>query len=1296
MASPTGSVLITGTATQNQILTASLSTSTISPPAFADADGLGAITYQWQSSSDSGTTWSNVKVGGTLTLTEPLVGKTIRVLAKYTDGSGAAESVASSSTAVVGNVNDSPSGSVTISGTTTQGQTLAATNTVADDDGLGTISYQWQSNDGLQWSPIVGSTTAVLTLSQNEVGKTVRVVASYTDGHLANESVASSASATIANINDSPTGSVNITGTVTINQTLTASLSVLSTGSVAFDDPDGLGIVTYQWQSSSNGTTWTNLSTGTTLGLSSAQTGKYVRVVASYTDSQGTAESVASSSTSTVTGINTPPTGSVSITGTTTQGQTLTAVNNLIADADGLGTITYQWQSSSDNGSTWGNLSTGSTLVLAEAQVGKLVRVTANYVDGQSTSESIPSTATSAVANINDALSGSVAITGTVTQGQTLTASNTLADADGLGTIGYQWETSSDSTTWSALAGSTASTLVLAEAQVGKYIRVKASYTDNHSTNESAYSSATSAVANINDALSGSVAITGTVTQGQTLTASNTLADVDGLGTITYQWQTSSDSGTNWSNLSTGSTLVLAEAQVGKLVRVKASYTDGHGTAESASSSATAAVANLNDALSGSVTVTGSAMVNQTLTAANTLADADGLGTISYQWQSSTDNGTSWSDVSGGTASTLTVSLPLLNSLIRVKASYTDGHGTTESANSSATTVVLPPNIAPTGSVVIGGTVEQNQILRATNTVADADGLGTITYQWQTSSDGTTWSNLSTGSTVTLAEAQVGKTIRVSANYTDGMTLAQSVTSSATVPVVNVNDVLTGSATISGTVSLNQVLTASNTLADTDGLGTITYTWQNSSDGTTWTDVSTGSTLGLSEAHIGKFIRVKAGYTDGHGTAEAAFSSATAKVTNINNSPTGSVTIAGTATQNQTLTASKTLVDSDGTTTSTFIYQWQASSDNGSTWTNLTTGTTLVLAEAQVGKKIRVLASYTDDLFTSESSASSSTTTVANVDDDPTGSVAIGGAAVLNETLTASNTLADPDGLGTITYTWQTSSDGSSWSALSTGSTLGLSEAQVGKLIRVVASYTDARGAAESVASSATAAVTTTGTGGGNGGGDGGETPVYGGDNDKITLGDDGYVVDAGSGNNVISAGAGSDQITSGGGNDKINGGDGDNIIDAGDGKNVVVAGDGNDQVTTGSGSDRIDTGAGNDIVYCGAGRDKVALGLGTDTFVFDNRASGGADTLSFFNGDDDFFAFQGDVFDALAGGITSENVVIAGKASAKETDDVLLFDTRGRKLYYDADGSGSEKPVLLATIKVVITGISADNFVLI
>ena len=112
----------------------------------------------------------------------------------------------------------------------------------------------------------------------------------------------------------------------------------------------------------------------------------------------------------------TDPTGSVTISGTATQGETLTASNTL-ADADGLGTITY----------TWSNDATGSSITLGQGDVGNTITVTASYTDTQGTSESVASSATSAVANVNDDPTGSVTISGTATQGETLTASNDVS-----------------------------------------------------------------------------------------------------------------------------------------------------------------------------------------------------------------------------------------------------------------------------------------------------------------------------------------------------------------------------------------------------------------------------------------------------------------------------------------------------------------------------------------------------------------------------------------------------------------------------------------------------------------------------------------------------------------------------------------------------------------------------------------------------------------------------------------------------------------------------------------------------
>ena len=183
-----GAVTISGTPTEDQVLTAANT--------LADEDGLGAISYQWQrnGSDISGAT------AGTYTLTQADVGTTITVVASYTDDEGTGESVTSAGVGPVANVNDAPSGSVTISGTPTEDQVLTAANTLADEDGLGAISYQWQRNG----SDISGATAGTYTLTQADVGTTITVVASYTDDEGAGESVTSAGVGPIANLNDDP------------------------------------------------------------------------------------------------------------------------------------------------------------------------------------------------------------------------------------------------------------------------------------------------------------------------------------------------------------------------------------------------------------------------------------------------------------------------------------------------------------------------------------------------------------------------------------------------------------------------------------------------------------------------------------------------------------------------------------------------------------------------------------------------------------------------------------------------------------------------------------------------------------------------------------------------------------------------------------------------------------------------------------------------------------------------------------------------------------------------------------
>ncbi|OOV87159.1 hypothetical protein BTA35_0209190 [Oceanospirillum linum] len=278
----------------------------------------------------------------------------------------------------------------------------------------------------------------------------------------------------------------------------------------------------------------------------------------------------------TIQGANKAPTGTVTIKGTAKQGETL-AVSNNLADPEGLGALSYEWFA----GGVIIDGATGTTYTLSRADVGKTITVKASYTDQQGTFETVTSAATATVTNLNTLPTGGITINGTAKQGELLTLSNNLADADGLGTLSYEWF--ADGIT---IDGATGTTYTLSKADVGKTITVKASYTDQQGTFETVTSAATATVTNLNTLPTGGITINGTAKQGGLLTLSNNLADADGLGTLSYEWF----AGGVIIDGATDTAYILSKADVGKTITVKASYIDQQGTSETVISTATSVV----------------------------------------------------------------------------------------------------------------------------------------------------------------------------------------------------------------------------------------------------------------------------------------------------------------------------------------------------------------------------------------------------------------------------------------------------------------------------------------------------------------------------------------------------------------------------------------------------------------------------------------------------------------------------------------------------------------------------------
>ena len=313
-----------------------------------------------------------------------------------------------------------------------------------------------------------------------------------------------------------------------------------------------------------------------------------------------------------------------------------------------------------------------------------------------------------------------------------------------------------------------------------------------------------------NTAATGAPTITGTAQVGKTLTAVTTgITDADGLTSATYTYQWIRVDGTDEEDISgeNSSTYTLVDADLGKTIKVKVSFTDDASNSETLTSAATVTVAadttppevesvtvnstgstvtlvfdeHLDDAAAGGLHLSAISLTagGQAVTAPfadfnlqrQTLALTYRYGTIkqgqtvvfSYTDPTAGDDTDTLQDVAGNDV-----------------ASFTTGMSGVPAVTNNST------NNAATGEPAITGTAVAGQELTATaGTIMDIDGLTGVdfTYQWlRVDADGT--SNPvditdATAATYTLTAADAGKKIKVQVSFTDELSGEEERTSAA-------------------------------------------------------------------------------------------------------------------------------------------------------------------------------------------------------------------------------------------------------------------------------------------------------------------------------------------------------------------------------------------------------------------------------------------------------------------------------------------------------------------------------------
>ena len=617
------------------------------------------------------------------------------------------------------------------------------------------------------------------------------------------------------------------------------------------------------------------------------------------------------------------------------------------------------------------------------------------------------------------------AITGTPRRGTALSASTGTWSPAGA-SYAYAWERSLDNgATWTAIAGATASTYTPGASDVGTRLRVTVTATNPYGV-ASASSAAVGPVASGAPVATSPPVINGVLRRGQVLTIGGAW---NPAGTsYAYQWERSTD-GVTWTTIGGNtSSYTLTSAEREARIRVTVTATNAYGqttvTSDPVGPVVWAPPVNTTPpVLSG--TTQRSFILNATPGAWS------GIGNdYTFRWQRNDGNG--WTPISGVTTSTYRLAKDDEGARVRAIVTATNVDGAVEVASepSAAPTSPFPP--ANVAEPVISGTPQRSRTLTAARgTWTGPD--NTYAYQWQRDfGEGYVDIDGATGATYTLTVADVDATVRVLVTATNpDATIVE--TSAPTEPVLAAGPLNETPPTVSGTAQRGLTLTGSP--GTWSGIGNAyAYQWQSSLDGTTWTNIAgaTNSNYVIGGPAVGSYVRLLVTVTNPDATAKAT-SSATARVTSAPPVNTVRPALSGTAQRASVLTATTGTWSGNG---NSYTYQWQRDSGSGFVAIADATTATYTLTTGDVNAAVRVLitASNPDGTATATSLA---TATIPSAPPVNTVRPAVSGSAQRGQTLTgAAGTWS---GIGNSTsFQWQSSTDGSTWTAISgaTGATL--------------------------------------------------------------------------------------------------------------------------------------------------------------------------------------------------------------------------------------------------------------------
>ena len=430
------------------------------------------------------------------------------------------------------------------------------------------------------------------------------------------------------------------------------------------------------------------------------------------------------------------------------------------------------------------------------------------------------------------------------------------------------------------------------------------------------------------------------VTQPENITAQageeKTLSVVAENAT-SYQWQRSSDNGQNWSNIgSTNSNYTNAktDTMTVKVNKTTAGFVYKCVVKNSAGSVSTEIV---SVTLLQQLEITAQPNNITGISGDEKVMKVTATNASSYQWQRSSDDGESWSNIgssnvnySNAKTAALTIKINK-NTAGFVYRCVVKNSENTVNSEAATVTVILPVVIKADPKDISAPSGEQKTM----SVVAE----NATSYQWQRSSDnGDNWSNIgSTNSNYTNAKTD---TLTVKVNKTTAGFVYRCVVKNSAFTEYTKE----ASVTVAEPAQPLEIREQPQSISGTNGSSkritvvvdnATSYQWQRSADGESWSNISTTNSnySGVKTQTVTVKINKNTAAYVYRCVVKNADSSVTTDVVTVSLSLSMDITeqpesISGKSGDEKTMSVAATNATS---------YQWQRSSDDGATWSNIGT-----------------------------------------------------------------------------------------------------------------------------------------------------------------------------------------------------------------------------------------------------------------------------------------------------------------------------------------------------------------------